>query len=652
MFRNKFIFLYILFLYYCIPTLAQEDRNYKVENELYSYYHRCQENIKYPKSLLMADTLFNMAKEKKDIRMQAVAKAVKLDHFYFNGTNEDSIFFYFDKVKKFAAENNQWKYYYFAWGDRLILHYLKTGKINIALYQAQEMLKEAQSQDSKIGLLACYNSLYQIYEVKGLRSLAIEYCLKAIELTEKYEMDNYNIAFSYAEAAKYYIIQNNLDLALDYLKKAEATANAEIHLINVKMNYMYYYLAQNDSKKAWEILQECKADFEKDKKSAVGRKMYYDSEYYYYKKTGQYQKALESTDRKISEEQGLNEQALRSGQYRKKGEIYLAMNRKELAANYLSKYIQLEDSIKLRNEDLTASGYATLVNLEKVEREKKELILHNQEKELRNKQIIIFSLVIILLVVLYFLYRENLLNKRLIYSEDELRKAKDKAEFASHAKTRFIQSMSHEIRTPLNSIVGFSQILGSINQNDAEAKEYASIIETNSNNLLRLINYALELSNLDKGENIDVSFVTDVNNCCRVSLESVKDNLNKGVELNFNPSSKDLIVKSNPERIMQVLSNLLHNATKFTKQGSISLGYVYSEVEQKIYFSIADTGCGIPQEKHSEVFERFTKLDSFSQGTGLGLSISKEIALQMNGELYIDKEYMKGTKFIFAIPYN
>ena len=651
MIKTKYI-ISIFFILLCNIGFSQEDKEFNIDSELYSYYRNCQENRNNDLVLSMTDTLFSMAKHRDDSRMQAVALSLKLDYYYFKGDNEDSIVHYVNKVKRFAAETNQLKYYYFAWSDRLILHYLKTGNINMALYQAQEMLKDAQKQDSKIGLLSCYNSLYQIYEIKDLKGLATEYCLKGIELTEKYEMDNYNISFSYAEAAKYLIGQNNTELALDYLKKAESTANADIHLATVKMNYVRYYLATKNPHKAWEALQESKSMFENNINNSVYYKNYYENEYYYYKTTEQYAKALESADKQIEEELNLNEHALRNSHYRKKGEIYLAMNRKDLAADYLSKYILLEDSIRLNNDELTTSGYATLVNLEKVEREKNELLLHAQKKELHTKQIVIFSLIILLILVLFFLYRENSLNKCLKDSEDELRKAKNKAEVASKAKTNFIQSMSHEIRTPLNSIVGFSQILGSKYQDDAEAKEYASIIETNSNNLLRLVTHALELSDLDKSDDIEMSFVTDINNCCKVSIEGVRSLLAKGVELNFIPSCADLVIQSNPDRIMQVLVNLLHNATKFTQHGSITLNYVYSGTEKKIYFKVTDTGCGIPRDKHQEVFGRFTKLDSYSQGTGLGLSISKEIAVRMGGDLYIDEDYTQGTRFIFVIPYS
>ena len=170
--------------------------------------------------------------------------------------------------------------------------------------------------------------------------------------------------------------------------------------------------------------------------------------------------------------------------------------------------------------------------------------------------------------------------------------------------------------------------------------------------MLRLITHVLELSDLDKSEDIETSYVADINNCCRISLDSVRSCLNKGVDLTFIPSSNEFVVHSNPDRIMQVLTNILHNATKFTTQGSITLSYLYSEKDKKIFFSITDTGCGIPLDKQDEVFERFTKLDSYTQGTGLGLSISREIARRLGGDLYIDKDYTRGTRFVFVIQYN
>lgn len=646
--RILFVIPFIL----CCTVCAQEEKDFNVDRSLYSYYLRCQENVGNPDILHMADTLYKMSDDRQDLRMQAVALTLKLDHFYFKGENEDSIIHYTNVVKEFAEKTQQLKYYYFVWNNRLILYYLKTGKSSVALYEAHEMLQDAQKRDSKLGLLYCYNSLYQIYEIKNLRRLAIEYCLKGIELTEMYQVDNYNLSSSYTEVAKYYIEQSELTDALAMLKKAEATANASTHVLSVKLGYVHYYLAAGDPDEAWRVLQEANALLNGDRKLDIHKKLYYENEYFYYKHTKQYHKALEAADKQIEAEQSLNEHALQSSHYRMKGEIYQAMGRNELATAYLAKYILLEDSVRQKNEEQSISGFATLVNMERLNSEKKELMLQAQRKELHNKQLLIFSLITLLFFVFIFLYRENRLNKRLLHSEEELRKARNVAEAASQMKTLFIQSMSHEIRTPLNSIVGFSQILGDRYQDDPDTKVYASIIEENSNNLLRLITDVLELSDLDKKGSIPADIMTNINDCCQLSADSIRKDVQDGVELSFLPACEQLIVRSNPERIMQVLVNLLHNAAKFTSTGSITLSYSLMKNERKICFSITDTGPGIPLEKQEVIFNRFAKLDSYSQGTGLGLSICRGIAEKLGGSLHVDPKYTKGCRFNFIIPYS
>lgn len=644
--------LFIIPFVLCSTVCAQEEKEFNVDRVLYSYYQHCQENVDDPAVLLMADSLYQMSDKKGDLRMQAVALTLKLDHYYFKGEKEDSIIYYTNAVKEFAEKTNQLKYYYFAWNNRLILFYMKTGQSSVALYEAHEMLRDAQKRDSKIGLLYCYNSLFQIYEIKNLKSLAIEYCLKGIELTETYKVDNYNLSTSYTEVAKYYVDQDHLSQALEMLKKAEATANASTHVLSAKLGYMYYYLAMGDPRNAWKLLQEARTLIEQDKKLDIHKKLYFENEFFYYKHTKQYQRALEASDKLIAAEQRLNEHALKSSHYRMKGEIYQAMGRNELANDYLTKYILLEDSIRHKNEEQSISGFATLVNMERLNSEKKELMLQAQRRELHNKQLLIFSLITLLFFVFIFLYRENRLNKRLLHSEEELRKARNVAEAASQMKTMFIQSMSHEIRTPLNSIVGFSQILGDRYQDDPDTKIYASIIEENSNNLLRLITDVLELSDLDKTGWIPADILTNINDCCQLSADSISSDVQDGVQLSFQPACEQLIVKSNPERIMQVLINLLHNAAKFTLKGSITLTYSVMENERKICFSITDTGPGIPLEKQEAIFDRFAKLNSYSQGTGLGLSICRGIAEKLGGSLKVDPKYTKGARFEFVIPYS
>lgn len=215
---------------------------------------------------------------------------------------------------------------------------------------------------------------------------------------------------------------------------------------------------------------------------------------------------------------------------------------------FLKKYIEVDDSLKIANEQLASSEYATLLNVEKLNAEKKELMLRTKEKELSNKTTLIFSLIILLAILFLFLYRESRLNRRLkaseselrnkneelTYSREELRKARDQAEATSQMKTTFIQSMSHEIRTPLNSIIGFSQVLSDHYGNE-ETKEFVNIIKANTDDLLRLVTDVLALSELDQYNKLPTNIQTDINMICQLSIEVAKMQKQDTVEFLFKP---------------------------------------------------------------------------------------------------------------------
>jgi len=658
LFRVGFLFLILFFT--TTAKAQKEAETFNVDSTLYEYYQRCQEYLLEPVVLNMSDTLFRMAGERQDERMQAVAIATQLDYYYFQGTNEDSVIHYTNKVKEFAKATHQPKYYYFAWANRLITYYLKTSRTNIALYEVQNMLKEAQEEDDKTGLSRCYNIMSQIYTIKRFDSMAFEWRLKEIELTEKYKIENYNISQTYAQIANYYINQKKQKEALAAVEKAIATANSSTQQISAKLEFVNYYSKFGDFQAAEKLLKECQAAFEQDKRLESIKKRLYNIECLYYQQTKQYPKALEAAKMQEKEERRLSESILSSSHYRTQGEIYQKMGNMNLAVKYLQMYINTDDSLKIANEQVASSEFATLLNVEKLNAEKKELMLQAQEKELHNKTTLIISLIILLGILFIFLYRENFLkvseaelktrNEELMVSREELRKAKDIAEASSRMKTTFIQSMTHEIRTPLNSIVGFSQVLSDHYSNSPETQEFVNIIKSNSNDLLRLVTDVLTLSELDQYEQLPTDPETDLNAICQLASEVAKDNTQKDVEVLFEPERESLLIRSNSERISQVLNNLAHNAAKFTTRGSIRIAYSVLEAEKKIEISVTDTGTGIPKDQQEAVFERFYKMNSFTQGTGLGLPICRSIAEKLGGSLRIDTSYTEGCRMILTLP--
>ena len=233
-------------------------------------------------------------------------------------------------------------------------------------------------------------------------------------------------------------------------------------------------------------------------------------------------------------------------------------------------------------------------------------------------------------------------------TESKLIDAKEKAETADRLKSAVLANMSHEIRTPLNAIVGFSSLLVQ-EENPEEREQYMAIVEENNELLLQLISDILDLSKMEAGTFDFVERELDVNLLCEDMVRVMKLKAKPGVEVVFDRHLPECVIASDRNRLNQVIANFINNAIKFTATGSIRLGYDRIDAGH-LRFYVADTGIGIMQEKQTEIFDRFVKLNSFVHGTGLGLSISKSIVEQLGGTIGVESEPGKGACFWFTLP--
>jgi signal transduction histidine kinase len=631
---------------------------------MHAYYKKHFSDPTDPIVLTASDTLLDMAIRCNDTVMSKIALGAKLDYYYYGqGENRtDSVIAGVNRLKRFARSVGNAELYYWAWAARLVNYYIIQGEYNIALLEAEKMLQEAKKEGKQESIAECYYALANVYAAKGLMKKSQEFMLKEIDIFENTDVVRYNISCQYSDVAKIYIDLGEEEKAPELLKKALKAVKSPYHAVTANLVYVSLYLAQGDTVAARQALEKCRQMYADEPSLKRHIHYLYDVEIDYDWKVGNFQKALNVLDERETELKRKNNLATLMQLRKTKADILWDMNRKEEAAGLYRDFLLEQKKEKERNEEVATGEFATMLNLQQLTAEKGRLEKISQEKQLQNTRIILFSVIGILCVVVVFLWQQRKLNAKLeksrdkldeknrilIEAKEELRKAKEVAEQSNWLKTMFIQNMSHEIRTPLNSIVGFSGVLVDMLDDKEDIGQYVALIESNSKLLLKLVGDILDISILDSEVEIKHNAV-DVNACCQASIDAAGTLFSPDTKLVFKPACDELIINSNYNYIVQVLDNLLSNASKFTHEGSVTLAYEVKKETNQLIFTVTDTGIGIPIDEQERVFERFVKLDNFSQGAGLGLSICRIVAERLGGFLIIDKEYTQGTRFIFCV---
>ena len=277
-----------------------------------------------------------------------------------------------------------------------------------------------------------------------------------------------------------------------------------------------------------------------------------------------------------------------------------------------------------------------------------EKIVYMESESVINVDIIISTVITVFLTCAFMFIQITLYE----YQRKENEKQQAKLVAAMNTQSRFLANMSHEIRTPLNAIVGFSDLLSDTSGfTEEEIGQFIATINKNCGLLLALINDILDLSRIESGT-MEFMFA---NHNLPLLLKTVHDsqqlNMPPRVELLLRmPDNEKKYLVTDNVRLQQVVNNLINNAAKFTTYGSITFGYEEDEDPEYTRIFVEDTGVGISEEGIRHIFERFYKVDNFTQGAGLGLSICQTIVERLRGTIFVTSEVGRGTRFTVRIP--
>ena len=288
--------------------------------------------------------------------------------------------------------------------------------------------------------------------------------------------------------------------------------------------------------------------------------------------------------------------------------------------------------------------------------EKEISLLKEQAKMSRRMNLILVHTVFLSVLVIILMARNILIRrrsrKRLLAKNDELKEANRRVMAADEMKTNFMRSVSHEIRTPLNIISGFTQVLTNEENTfePAERHQIAEAVSTNTRQITSLVNKMLALANQNTKDLLKEVEETDALDICHKALQEMPsvDPERIKVELEDLTYGKGTTLCTNSDSLLQMLDNILENAVKFTEKGIIRL--TLRNDGKMMWFTVEDTGCGIPEDKISTIFDRFMKVDEFKEGLGLGLAYCYETTKRLGGVLRLDHTSEAGTSFTLGLP--
>ena len=520
------------------------------------------------------------------------------------------------------------------------------GRMNIHdAYHIVQVMKEdvMNSKDPEAGQYFIANMMGHVYNTCGNIPGAEAEFLKSIALLKGRDFENDGMPFTYIALAHVHL-NNDLDRTLYWLDVGER------ELAKLKGSWNYYRALADMlairaivrfKQKDYSAFRKCMKEMdEDDRKNQMpsGDIFVPYARVYETLLNGDTELALASVDKL----QNLKEH------YLLKCDIYRYIGDDDKAFLTQRELMHKRDSI---------TGVMIAENIQQMEDEM--ALMRKSQKLGRLMNYILFGGVVLAILVIVLMARNIRMrrefSKRLMAKNEELRKAYKKVAAADEMKTEFMRNISHEIRTPLNIINGFTQVLTNPDESftPAERHEIATTIGNSTRQITSLVNKMLALANESTKDLLAEAENTDGVKICRQAIADMPDVDSGKIKVEFvDQTNGNSMLYTNGDSLLQMLGNILENSVKFTEQGHIILK-VRTEIlkgTKMMFFTVEDTGCGIPSDKIATIFQRWVKVDEFKEGLGLGLAYCWETTQKLGGTLRLVDTSPQGTTFELGLP--
>ena len=557
--------------------------------------------------------------------------------------------------------NDQWDNYYRTW--QLKANALSAqGKMQQSLQETQRMLDDAKGHNSKLGRAMAYKQIGIIYLNMKQTEPAVEALQHYAELMKDEDNDFSSLSSIYYRMAKAYDYDKAFDRELQLTNEWLAFLHSKVGKVKVaevRECWHACYLARAAAFIGLNKLDDAGLALDTAAHHArlINRTLsfhhYYKMQARYYMAKGDAAKALLYTD---SVKMTTNERDDHIEEIRAQALMMLGQGAE--AARIYQRLYHEKDSVFGQEARQHLDELNTLFQVDELKTEQQ-----------RMRYLYIFlavaTIVLALLLLLYLGWRNAIRQKK---ANEQLRIANERAKVSSKMKSEFIRNITHEIRTPLNIVSGFTQILTQpdIELPEKEKRDIHERVTENTDRITNLVDRMLELSDASSevlierkdetnvidivSQAIDHSKITLHTRSVRSTSDDIQPQQSRSDESKvvFEVSQIQMIhLRTNKSHAVRALAQLLENAVKFTREGSITLNMTYTE--EKVCFIVEDTGIGIPTDQTEHIFEEFIQLDPFTEGTGIGLTIARSVAQRMGGNLWLDTDYKEGSRFVLEL---